>query len=148
MEHNCSQFTKKWVSIDHNEWWAEKVNEILLERGLASKAKVYSVSTDLPYKRGEGSKQQFQTYIEFPKTLGEKFDLIIDDGRARVEVSKAALKNDLFQDSSSLLIIHDFERKYYKKIVTEVGYSIHKQDTESRRHLAVLKPPRKEFDFE
>ena len=148
MEHNVSQFTKKWVSIEHNDWWAERVNEILLERGLESKAKVYSVPADLPYKRGEGSKEQFQTYIEFPKTFNEKFDLIIDDGRARVEVGRAALKNRLLRDTSSLLIIHDFERKYYKKIVDEVGYRVLKQDTESRRHLAVLQPPNNESNLE
>ena len=129
-----SRFTKKWVSIDHDEWWGQKVNKILLERGLESKAKVYTVPTDLPYKNGDGTEEQFQSYINFPKKFEEKYDLIIDDGRARVPVSIAALKNNLFQSSSSLLIIHDWQRRKYKPIVNTVGYRVWKKDTVSKRH--------------
>ena len=156
-----SRFTKKWVSIEHNGWymrrnsacfltfslrrWGEKVNEILMEQGLESKAKVFTVPNDLPYsnqkKDGDGTEATFHSYINFPKILKEKFDLIIDDGRARVPVSKAALKNQLFRSSSSLMIIHDWEREMYKPIVSQLGYKVVKKDSVSERHLAVLQPP-------
>ena len=57
---------------------------------------IYPVPNDLPYagdgtnaefnKDGEGTKAQFQTYLTFPALLGQKYDLILDGGRARLEV--------------------------------------------------------------
>ena len=48
---------------------------------------VYTVPNDLPWKLGQdGTEAQFKTYLTFPATLGQKYDLILDDGRARLEV--------------------------------------------------------------
>ena len=48
----------------------------------------YSVPNDLPYREGleDGDEEQFKSYLNFPATLGQKYDLILDDGRARVAV--------------------------------------------------------------
>jgi len=37
------------------------------------------------------------------------------------------------------MMIHDWERKEYKQLVNEVGFSIEKEDKKSRRHMALLK---------
>ena len=37
----------------------------------------------------------FREYIEFPPTLQEKFDVILDDGRARVAAAQSALRYTL-----------------------------------------------------
>ena len=52
------------------------------------KVSLYSVPSDLPHKMGEGdgNETQFGTYINFAATLGQRYDLILDDGRARLEV--------------------------------------------------------------
>ena len=55
--------------------------------------------------------------------------------------SQFALSEKLLASSSSRLIIHDWERSYYKPMVTEVGYRLEKEDTKNRRHLAILLPP-------
>ena len=34
----------------------------------------------------DGTEDQFRSYISFARTLGKKFDLVLDDGRARVAV--------------------------------------------------------------
>ena len=57
---------------------------------------IYPVPNDLPYAGegngakfntdGDGTEAQFKTYLTFPATLGQKYDLILDDGRARLEV--------------------------------------------------------------
>ena len=49
---------------------------------------LYSVPNDLPYKDGleDGDEDQFQSYLNFPATLNQKYDLILDDGRARLAV--------------------------------------------------------------
>ena len=60
------------------------------------KVTIYPVPSDLPYgsdgaaakfnRDGDGTEAQFKTYLTFPATLGQKYDLILDDGRARLEV--------------------------------------------------------------
>ena len=47
----------------------------------------------------------------------------------------------MFSSPASRLIIHDWERSYYKPMVTEVGYRLEKEDTKTSRHLAILLPP-------
>ena len=48
---------------------------------------VYTVPNDLPWKWGqEGTEAQFKTYITFPAILDLKYDLILNDGRARLKV--------------------------------------------------------------
>ena len=66
---------------------------------------------------------------------------MIDDGRARVAVAKWVLKNKVLKDNHSLLLIHDWQREYYKDIVNVLGYRIFMEDTKSKRHLACLLPP-------
>ena len=36
----------------------------------------------------------FREYVEFPASLGEKFDVILDDGRARVAAAESAIRYD------------------------------------------------------
>ena len=53
----------------------------------STEVSVYTVPNDLPWKWGqEGTEAQFKTYITFPATLDQKYDLILDDGRARLEI--------------------------------------------------------------
>ena len=47
----------------------------------------------------------------------------------------------LFSSQASRLIIHDWERTEYKKMVTELGYRLEREDTKPKRHLACLMPP-------
>ena len=140
-----SRFVKSWLSVEHNSWWADTVNHILASQGLSHKTRVVTVPTDLPYndslplpKRGDGSVEQFHSYINYPSG---QYDLIIDDGRARVAVSQAALDKKLLKSKDSFLVVHDWERKMYKTIVSKIEYRIMREDLTSRRHLAVLQPP-------
>ena len=52
----------------------------------STEVSLYKVPNDLPYTTGDGTEAQFQSYLSFPATLGQKYDLILDDGRARLEV--------------------------------------------------------------
>ena len=138
-----SQFVKTWVSIEHNTKWAKDVTNILAKLPWGDKVKVHTVLPDIPFKEGwaEGTEQQFLSYINYPSTLGHRYDLVIDDGRARVPVSKAVLVHKLLASNESKLVIHDWERGAYKAMVKELGYRIDRQDVRSRRHLASLSPP-------
>ena len=58
----------------------------LVNNVTSTEVSIYTVPNDLPYTDGDGTEAQFQTYLTFPATLGQKYDLILDDGRARLEV--------------------------------------------------------------
>ena len=105
---------------------------------------IWTVPTDAPYRegKGDGSETQFRQYINYPAGLAQKYDLILNDGRARLAVGRSVLTNKLLASNSSLLVVHDWERPAYKALVNRLGYRILRQDTNSRRHLACLLPPR------
>ena len=105
---------------------------------------IWTVPTDEPYRegRGDGSEKQFSQYINYPARLAQKYDLILNDGRARVSVGRSVLSNKLLASNSSLLVVHDWERPAYKALVSRLGFRILRQDTNSRRHTACLLPPR------
>merc|ERR550517_2182697 len=124
-----SPFVKQWISIEHNTYWAETVENTLKNLSLSDKVSVYTVPNDLPWKWGQdGTEAQFQAYLKFPTTLGGKYDFIMNDGRARRKVSQFALSHKWLASSSSRLIIHDWERSYYKPMVTELGYRLERED--------------------
>ena len=96
----------EWVSIEHDRWWGGRVRRVLEEEGLAARVNLHIVPNNLPFRwlllllllllllvttscrQGieDGTEDQFRSYISFARTLGKKFDLVLDDGRARVAV--------------------------------------------------------------
>ena len=56
---------------------------------LDSKVSLYIVPNNKKYdqkRHGDGDEDQFRSYINFAAQLNTTFDLVIDDGRARVPV--------------------------------------------------------------
>ena len=56
---------------------------------LDSKVKIHIVPNNKAYdqkRHGDGDEDQFRSYIDFAAQLNTTFDLVIDDGRARVPV--------------------------------------------------------------
>ena len=104
---------------------------------------IWTVPTDEPYRegRGDGSEAQFSQYLNHPATLAQKYDLVLNDGRARLGVGRSVLTNKLLATNSSLMVVHDWERPAYRGLVSQLGYRIHRQDISSRRHLVCLLPP-------
>ena len=64
---------------------------------------------------------------------------VADDGRARVGVGAMVASESLLVPGTGRLVIHDWERKEYKQLVTDVGFTVEKEDTKSSRHMAILK---------
>ena len=60
-------------------------------------------------------KISFDSYIEFPKTLNKKFNIVIIDGRERVKCAKAII--NLLHDDHKIFI-HDWNRKKYHKVLS------------------------------
>lgn len=101
-----------WLAIEHNQEWAIKLNKLLKE--LSSRAvELKHIPSDLAYKEGgdDGSYSEFKSYINYPNNIGSTlFNLIIVDGRARVEcmtVGWTVLENN------GVMILHDAQRPEY-----------------------------------
>ena len=84
---NFSKWVREWVSIEHQSWWGTKMGEAVQQSGLGDRVTVHVVPPDDPnYGLEDGTGQQFWSYINFAQSLNKKFDLVIDDGRARLAV--------------------------------------------------------------
>jgi predicted O-methyltransferase YrrM len=106
---------KTWNSIEHNKEWHEfiakrntdpRVTITLIEPD----DKEYMKLTGKYDAKKEGLYEDFKTYIEFPESLGHKFDFIFIDGRARRECIKKA--HSLLSENG-VIIVHDANRDDY-----------------------------------
>ncbi len=93
------------VSVEHDGAWVRGIGP-----HLPANATVHHVPPDWPYRGGFAPAEpgQFQTYVEFPSTLGLRFDAVLVDGRARVACALAA--HELLVDRG-ILFFHDFIRR-------------------------------------
>lgn len=103
---------KLWVSVEHNvEWW-KKIHSM-------NTSPLVSVNffkpNDSDWKDDcgrNGTYEEFKNYVDYPSTLGVKFDFIFVDGRARVDcmrVSTGLLKEN------GILVLHDCLVPHYKE---------------------------------
>lgn len=60
----------------------------------------------------------YKSYIEYPKLIGKKFDIVIVDGRSRPECVRFIYDNDLLS-KNGYIIIHDFWVRAYYYVVFE-----------------------------
>jgi len=139
-----SRFVKNWTCIEHVPNWGTKVQEFLKNEPHRDRVSVVVVEPSKFYNakipagsNNDGTYEQFREYIEYPVSLGRRFGLIIDDGRARVEAAQSALSNKLL-DEDGVLIIHDWERQWYHKVL-KMGFKIYEEDKSSRRKIVALK---------
>ena len=112
----------EWHAVENSESWAAKMRERVKEEDLNDcihiEFKPFSAFFEKPSfswanAGGQGfspSIAEEQEYIDFPKTLGGRFDLMIVDGRFRrrcLLVSKEVLSTD------GVVLLHDAERPHY-----------------------------------
>jgi len=128
-----SPFSKLWYSIEHNSQWFEKVKK---ETEDLKNVRLHYVPPEIISPKRPSKYEDWESYIEFPRILNKKFDVILIDGRARPECAIEA-KRHIKKDG--VVIIHDFYDKYrpHYKIVLE-HYDIVDQIT-TRPGLVVLK---------
>lgn len=138
-----SKYVRSWTSVEHDRGWGTRMQALIEDLHLQEKVKLHIVTNDLPWRqwKEDGSVEQFKTYINYAKTFSQKFNLVINDGRARLAVARMVLDERMLVDNSSMLLIHDWERQNYKEMVNTLGYRVMMEDTRSRRHLACLLPP-------
>ena len=117
-----SQFVHSWVSIEHNPAWAREVDRTLANLPWGDRVKVYTVLPDTEFREGrsDGTEEQFHSYLHYPGTLGMTYDLVINDGRARVGVSRALIQDNILASRDSRVVVHDWDRLPYGAMVTQV----------------------------
>ncbi len=118
----------QWHAIDNNKVWHDKVVEMVKNKGLDVCVNLY-LREFLPYwmKPGWGKipppcgmfapkTDSELDYIGFPKTLTEKFDVVIIDARFRrrcLQVAKEVLA------PGGVIVLHDAHKQYYHQGLEE-----------------------------
>lgn len=132
-----SQFVKSWDTIEHNTDWISKM-KTYTTRLLNVRVHGVKHSWNGVSNNGDGSYTDFKEYVDLPKTFkSPKFDIVLVDGRARVDCARSTLQNSLLS-KNGVVIIHDWERKMYKEILDT--FEIVTVDTVSPRQMVVLRP--------
>ena len=109
-----SCFVKEYYSIEHN---FKDYKNSLAKAG--KNVKIYYAPPNLntlqwfPYVFRDGSFGEFKNYVQFADVLGslnKKFDVVLIDGRARVECAKQVLP---YLAEGAVVFLHDFHRHLY-----------------------------------
>jgi hypothetical protein len=132
-----SKYVKSWDTIEHNVNWISEMQEYTKD---LSNVRFHSAKHTWNHaKDSDGSYKEFREYVEVPVHFEnvQSYDIIIIDGRARVECARSVLRNRLLA-GNGVVLIHDWERCMYKEILD--SFQVIKEDTSSKRHLGILVP--------
>ena len=94
---------KTITSIEHNKKWYDEVLKNLPEN-----AKLHYVPSKHHHDwrvDGDGSPDNFEEYISYPVELDNKYDLILIDGRVRVQCASVCKK---ISKKDTIIFVHDF----------------------------------------
>jgi hypothetical protein len=114
-------FGSSWQSVEHDPSWYDHSSQMARQWG-RDRITVSHVPSDRAWQNSgdDGDYETFRKYVLFPTTLGKKFELILIDGRARVECM--AIAWELLTDDG-VMILHDAERpEYLPGIPAECDY--------------------------
>ncbi len=117
-------FIERYVSVEHNPPWHARVQELVSDPRLSLNLVEGTEKEPFPakgtknrgtiigdwYLKCEHDPSIMADYVAFPATLGERFDLVLVDGRARTHCLKAGWE---LLDSPGVLLIHDAQREEY-----------------------------------
>ena len=107
-----SNYVSKYYSIEHVEDWYKKVMDKLIEYPLLDISYKH-IAPNHPKTKPTRYKE-FKTYIEYPSTLGQKFDKVFIDGRARAQCAEFIIP---YLNEDSIVFMHDyFKRPQYHSI--------------------------------
>jgi predicted O-methyltransferase YrrM len=118
----------RWLSIEHHRAWYED----LAARNTDPRVEVVHIPPDqgdYVTTRNEGTLEDFRTYVGYPETLGERFDFILVDGRARRFCLQAAFR--LVSDRG-VVVLHDANRAAYLEELPPFAHAEHFTDWKRR----------------
>jgi len=122
----------EWHSIDNNRAWHEKVKSKVNKKGLQPYVQLY-LKEFIPFweKPGWGpipppcgvfspKSENEKAYVDFPRLLNDKFDIVIIDARFRRHCIQTAKKAVL---QGGIVIMHDAQKAHYHVGLDNFQYS-------------------------
>ena len=119
-----------WHAVDNSQAWYFKCQNRIAKAQLDERVHLYysefpafweyskySIDNPIPPKSDIES-ENVEKYVNFPKSLGLRFDLIVVDGRYRRRCLIAA--KDVLAEGG-VLILHDAQRTHYHSSLSEFG---------------------------
>jgi predicted O-methyltransferase YrrM len=111
---------KNVVSIEHSQEYFWKLGLEIAKNNLHNIKSYHIQRNSRELSGNDGTYENYNDYINFPKALNKKFDLIFIDGRARVECAKIAVS---LLNENGVILIHDYrnpnpacDRKEYHEV--------------------------------
>ncbi len=133
-------FIQRYVSIEHNRQWYELVRDKvrdprlelrlvepsepepkLLEQGSAAERKARREAITAWRLRAERDLALMRAYVELPASLGETFDFVLVDGRARSFCIRTGFS---LLRPGGVLVLHDAQRPEYHEAMHAIGRAI------------------------
>ena len=108
-----SNKVKNLISIEHDQYWAHQMNQKIKEKDIKN-VKILFAQPNMNYMHGDSPwafrHQEFKNYIQTPefirRNIGDfNFDVVLIDGRARVECAKFIYP---YLSDDSIIILHDY----------------------------------------
>lgn len=99
-----SKLVKEYYSIEHIEEWYNKVTKYLQDKPYRQKISYFHIKPDFP-RTIPTQYKEFKSYIEFVDILNIKYDIVLIDGRARVDCAKYVTK---YLNENATVFIHDY----------------------------------------
>jgi hypothetical protein len=133
-----SQKVKEYYSIEHHKEWYEQVIKKIKDKNFKN-IHNYFVPSEVKNPIIPSKKEDYKTYIEYPKVIGKKYDKILIDGRARQFCAEFCIP---YLNEGGLVFFHDFwmqERGRYREIALKYFDEVASIVTTSQT-LVVLKP--------
>jgi len=114
-----SKYVKRYYSVEHDFEWYNLVKNRLKKK---ANVKIYYLPPCTENLKwfpifNEGKYTDFKNYVRFVNNiglLGIKFDVVLIDGRARVDCAIEVLP---YLSKDAIVFIHDFDRQYYWKVL-------------------------------
>jgi predicted O-methyltransferase YrrM len=112
----------EWHSIDNNRTWHEMVKEFVKKKDLQSRVHLHLMEfkpfwekpgwsqVPPPCNQFAPSSDNEKNYVDYPRRLGKKFDVIIVDARFRRRCIQAA--REVLQPEG-VVVLHDAHKKQY-----------------------------------
>ena len=82
-----SQFVSSWVSVEHSPGWAGRVRAGLAGLPWADRVTLLTAPPDTPWRssQGDGTREQFSSYLASPARLGRKYQVDVTNIRPGIQ---------------------------------------------------------------
>jgi len=137
-----SRYAQHWQCVEHDDKWGG----ILSKDISANEAEYPNVDVSVVpihharHRKEEGNYTEFASYIEKPHELGRKYDVVLIDGRARIECAIPLIRKSLLNPGARV-VIHDWQRYEHELQPSGAlsGFELAFEDRTAKRWMGFLR---------